>query len=169
MKFVLETDRLKLRELIFQDALFIIELLNSPGWLQYIGDRGVQSEDQAQMYIQNGPIKSYLDNGFGLYLVYEKSSGLPVGLCGLIKRETLDHPDLGFAFLPEYMGKGYAFEAAKGVLEYAKSNLILNEIVAIVQSNNTSSIRLLNKLGFKFIGYFMHSDGKDKLELYELG
>src|SRR5688500_10193973 len=94
--------RLILRQLELSDAPFIITLLNTPGWLQYIGDRYVKTIEDAEGYITNGPAKSYRDNGFGLLLVVERESGIPVGTCGLLKRKNLDHPDLGFAFLPEY-------------------------------------------------------------------
>ncbi|WP_395802553.1 GNAT family N-acetyltransferase [Daejeonella sp.] len=150
MNYILETERLALRELNENDASFILELLNTDGWLKYIGDRNVKSEDQASDYLMNGPIKSYKDNGYGLYLVELKSEKIPIGMCGIIKRDNLELPDIGYAFLPMYYGLGYAFEAAKQTLNYAEFNLNLNKILAITNPDNFSSIKLLEKLGFAF-------------------
>jgi RimJ/RimL family protein N-acetyltransferase len=147
---VLETDRMRLRHLEAGDTPFIVELLNDPDWLRYIGDRGVRSEEQALAYIQNGPARSYAERGFGLYLTELKIGGEAIGLCGLIKRDFLAHVDLGFAFLPRFRGAGYAFEAAEGVLRYAGAGLGLRRIVAITAPDNERSAQLLQKLGFRF-------------------
>jgi len=167
MNPILETDRLLLRELNLGDVPFILSLLNSPGWLKYIGDRGVKNDEQAKDYLLNGPLKSYKENGFGLYLVEERISKLPIGLCGLLKRETLENPDLGFVFLSDYMGKGFAFEAANAVLEYTKSELKMPTILAIVLPNNKSSIKLLEKLGFQYQKTLQVKEGED-LSLYQV-
>lgn len=167
MNPILETDRLLLRELNLGDVPFILSLLNSPGWLRYIGDRGVKNEEQAKDYLLNGPLKSYRENGFGLYLVEERISKLPIGLCGLLKRETLENPDLGFAFLSDYMGKGFAFEAANAVLEYTKSELRLPTILAIVLPNNQPSIKLLEKLGLQYQKTLQVKEGED-LSLFQV-
>lgn len=167
MNPILETDRLLLRELNLGDVPFILSLLNSPGWLKYIGDRGVKNEEQAKDYLLNGPLKSYKENGFGLYLVEERISKLPIGLCGLLKRETLENPDLGFAFLSDYMGKGFAFEAAHAVLEYTKSELKMPTILAIVLPNNQPSIKLLEKLGFQYQKTLQVKEGED-LSLFQV-
>ncbi|MCR9013532.1 GNAT family N-acetyltransferase [Aquiflexum gelatinilyticum] len=167
MEFIIETDRLFLRKLEIEDFRFVITLLNSPGWLKYIGDRGVKNEAQAISYLQNGPVKSYSDYGFGLYKVEEKISGLPIGFCGLLKRDTLKHPDLGFALLPEFMGRGYAFEAANACLDFAKANLGIPILQAIALPDNTSSIRLLKKLGFHYQRPFQNLEGEE-LALFEL-
>ncbi|MCH6233307.1 GNAT family N-acetyltransferase [Cognataquiflexum rubidum] len=167
MNPILETDRLLLRELNLGDVPFILSLLNSPGWLKYIGDRGVKNEEQAKDYLLNGPLKSYKENGFGLYLVEERISKLPIGLCGLLKRETLENPDLGFAFLSDYMGKGFAFEAANAVLEHTKSQLKLLTILAIVLPDNQRSIKLLEKLGFQYQKTFQVKEGED-LSLFQI-
>ncbi|WP_291403618.1 GNAT family N-acetyltransferase [Daejeonella sp.] len=150
MNYILETERLALRELNESDASFIIELLNSDGWLKYIGDRNVKTEDQARDYLNNGPIKSYQDNGYGLYLVELKNEKIPIGICGIIKRDTLEFPDIGYAFLPKYMGQGYAFEIAQQTLQYAKNQLNINKILAITNPENKASIKLLGKLGLTF-------------------
>jgi len=167
MDFIIETDRLFLRKLEIEDFRFVITLLNSPGWLKYIGDRGVKNEAQAIGYLQNGPLKSYAEHGFGLYKVEEKISGLSIGFCGLLKRDTLKHPDLGFAFLPEFMGRGYAHEAALSCLEFAKTHLEIPIMQAIAMPDNTSSIRLLKKLGFYYQRPFQNLEGEE-LALFEL-
>lgn len=166
MNPIIETERLYLRELNFDDIPFILSLLNSPGWLRYIGDRGVKNEEQAKEYLLKGPMKSYGENGFGLYLVKEKISGWSIGLCGLLKRDNLQYPDLGFAFLPDFMGKGFAMEASKGVLDLSKSDLGLVTILAIVLPDNKSSIRLLEKLGFQYMKTVQVKEGED-LSLFQ--
>ncbi|ULQ54188.1 GNAT family N-acetyltransferase [Flavihumibacter fluvii] len=146
----IETKRTIISALQPLDAPFIYSLLNSPGWLRFIGDRGIRTLDDARNFIINGPMKSYQDNGFGLCLVQEKESGNKMGLCGLLKREQLDNLDLGFAFLPEYHGKGYAKEAATAMINYAREALKLNYLLAFTDADNIRSIQLLEKLGFVF-------------------
>lgn len=123
MKYILETERLSLRQLNYGDAPFILELLNSPGWLKFIGDRNVQTEEDAIHYLQHGPMKSYEMFGFGLSLVELKTDETPIGMCGLLKRDYLEHPDIGYAFLAEFMGYGYAFEIASATLAYVTQTL----------------------------------------------
>src|SRR5712692_6293312 len=120
---VLETDRLILRRLSVEDAEFILDLLNQPSFLRYIGDKGVRSLDDARAYILNGPVDSYERNGFGLYLVQMKADGTPIGICGLVKRDTLPDADVGFAFLPAHWSQGYAVESATAVMKYARNTL----------------------------------------------
>lgn len=147
---VLETERLALRWLTADDAPFILELLNDPAWLRFIGDRGVRTAEQARKYLLNGPIAMVERLGFGLYLTERKSDGVPMGICGLIKRDGLDDIDIGFAFLPQYCGNGYAFEAASAVMVYGKTTFALRRIVGITSSDNAGSIRLLEKLSLKY-------------------
>jgi RimJ/RimL family protein N-acetyltransferase len=165
MKYILETERLTLREFIPADAPFILELVNSPGWLQFIGDRNIHTTDQAIAYLENGPIKSYAENGFGLAMVEIKDSKIPIGMCGIIKRSNLDHPDIGFAFLPGYIGKGYGFEIATATLSYATGQLKLPTIYAITVPHNIRSISLLEKIGLKFIKK-INSPENEELLLY---
>jgi len=146
---ILETERLTLRQFTADDAPFILELVNEPSFIQNIGDRGVRSLADAVKYIETGPITSYARNGFGLYLVQLKESGASIGMCGLIKRESLGNVDIGYAFLPKFWSKGYAVEAALAVKEQGRS-LGLKRLVAIVDPANISSIRVLEKLGFTF-------------------
>jgi RimJ/RimL family protein N-acetyltransferase len=150
MKYILETERLKLREFTLADKLFIIELVNSPGWVKFIGDRNIKTEEQAEAYLENGPMNSYNKYGFGLSLVEIKDSMQPIGMCGLLKRADLDHPDIGFAFLPEFTGKGYAYEMAAATLSHAKKVLNHELILAITLPENKNSIKLLEKIGMTF-------------------
>ncbi|MBN8824962.1 MULTISPECIES: GNAT family N-acetyltransferase [unclassified Spirosoma] len=146
-----ETDRLLLQEFTFEDAPFILELLNTPAWLRFIGDRGVRTLDDARQYILNGPLHSYEQHGFGPYLVRLKEDGLPIGMCGLFKRDTLEDMDIGFAYLPEHIGKGYGLEAAATVMNFARDGLKATRIVGVVDPQNANSIRLLEKLGMHFV------------------
>ena len=146
---VLKTERLILRQLGLADAPFILRLLNEPSWLEFIGDRGVHTLADAERYIEKGPIEMYGRLGFGLYHVRLAGGDEPIGMCGLLKREALDDVDLGFAFLPEFWGKGYAREAAAAVLSYARNSLRLSRIVAITTPNNDASRRLLERVGFE--------------------
>ena len=146
----LETERLSLQHLTAGDAEFLIELLNDPTFIRNIGDRGVRTVQDTQAYVQNGPAASYAKNGFGLDLVILKDTGEPIGICGLIKRPTLDDVDIGYAFLPRYWSKGYAVEAASAVKQYAQDVIGLKRLVAIVDPLNLGSIRVLEKIGFTF-------------------
>lgn len=147
---VLETERLVLRRLTLNDAPFILQLLNEPSFLRFIGDRGVKDLQSARQYLLKGPIASYEKFGFGLFLVFLKESGDPIGMCGLLKRDTLPDVDVGFAFLPAYWRKGYAFESASAVLGYGRRAFGLGRIVAITSPDNVASIGVLEKLGLKF-------------------
>jgi RimJ/RimL family protein N-acetyltransferase len=147
---VLETERLILRWLAAEDAAFILELVNDPAWLRFIGDRGVRTLEDARGYILNGPVAMYRRVGFGLYLVELKQSGTPIGMCGLIQRAGLQDIDIGFAFLPAFYGQGYAYEAASAVMHYGQDRLGLNRVVAITAPDNQRSIKLLRKLGLSF-------------------
>ncbi len=150
MKIIIETERLILREFTTNDAAFIYELVNTPIWLQFIGQRNVHSLTDAKLYLKNGSIKSYSENGFGFYAVLQKDTNTLVGMCGLIKRETLENIDIGFAFLPSFIGKGFGFEAATATLTYAHTALNINKIIAIVDPENTVSIALIKKLGMVY-------------------
>jgi RimJ/RimL family protein N-acetyltransferase len=146
----LDTARLHLRPLTADDAPFILELLNEPSWIRFIGDRGVRTLGDARRYIAEGPGAMYERHGVGLLLVESKDDGDRLGICGLIRREALPDVDIGFAFVPRHWGKGFAFEAAEAVLEHGRRDLGLARIVAITSLDNESSIRLLEKLGMVF-------------------
>jgi RimJ/RimL family protein N-acetyltransferase len=163
---VVETNRLILRKLSTEDADFILELVNEPSWLRFIGDKGVRSIADARDYILKGPVESYERFGFGLYLAELKENGIPIGLCGLIKRESLKDVDIGFAFLPKFWGKGYAYESASAVMAYGKSALGVNRIVAVTTPDNHNSIKVLEKLGFKFEQMVMLSVEAPEIKLF---
>ncbi|MFT6828180.1 MAG: ribosomal-protein-alanine N-acetyltransferase [Roseivirga sp.] len=150
---ILETERLWVEEANADDVEFIYDLLNSPNWLRFIGDRGIRSLDDALEYIESSMIKSYQENGFGLYKLVLKAGQIPIGLCGLLKRPVFDHPDIGFAVLPEYEGKGIVFEAAKAVLEHAQTILKIDTILAITTNLNSRSQNLLSRIGLKMEGW----------------
>ncbi len=165
---IASTERLHIRELSVSDSPFILELVNTPTWLKFIGDRGVKNLDDAKAYLKKGPLKSYDDNGFGLYWVGLRDSNLPIGMCGVIKRADFESPDIGFAFLPEYEGKGYGYESASAVLDYCKTEFHLKRILGITLEENTASIHLLEKLGLKFEKKFIYEKTKEELLLYAL-
>jgi RimJ/RimL family protein N-acetyltransferase len=150
MKFVAETERLKLREFSREDAPFLLELLNTPEWIKFIGDRNVRTIDDARDYASNRLISSYHRFGFGLYMVQLKKSSVPIGMCGLVRREALEDVDLGFAFLPEYTGLGYAREASTAAMDVARKKVKSKRLVAVTMVDNSHSINLLQKLGFNF-------------------
>jgi RimJ/RimL family protein N-acetyltransferase len=147
---ILETERLILRQMTTDDAGFILELLNEPSFIQNIGDRHIRTIEDACSYIVNGPVKSYEKNGFGLWLIVLKETNEPIGMCGLIRRDTLEDVDIGYALLPRFWSKGYAVEAAQATKAYAKDVIRLKRIVAIVDPANESSIRVLEKLGLRY-------------------
>ena len=147
---VVSTQRLALRRMTIADAPFMLALLNEPSFHAFIGDRGVRTVADAELYLRNGALASYVTHGFGLYLVTLRASGTAIGICGLIRREGLDDADIGFAYQPAHWGQGYAAEAAQGVLQHARQELGLRRIAAITNQDNTRSIKLLEKLGLKF-------------------
>ena len=147
---LLETERLLISPITTSDAAFIIKLVNDPSWLQYIGDRNVKSLDDARRYIEQVPLKSYEENGFGPYKIVLKNTNTAIGMCGLLKRDRLDDVDIGFALLDPYTGHGYAYEATASILTYAQRQLGLPRIVAITSADNVRSLTLLQKLGLRF-------------------
>jgi RimJ/RimL family protein N-acetyltransferase len=165
---VLTTSRLALRELGEDDAPFILELLNDPSFIRNIGDRNVRTLEDARGYIRNGPQASYSQHGFGLWLVERTDDRVPIGMCGLLKRDALDAPDIGFAYLPAVHGKGYGFEAARAVLDHARDTLHLSRVLAIVNADNEPSARLLEKLGMRFERMVQVSENEPSLRLFAL-
>ncbi len=149
---VLETDRLALRRFTLEDAPFLLRLLNEPSFLANIGDKGVRTEEDARRYLRDGPLASYAAHGFGLLGVVLAETGQMIGMCGLLQRPTLDAPDLGYAFLPEHWGSGYAVEAADGVIAHARDVLGLTRVLAITSLDNEASIRVLRRVGYHEIG-----------------
>ena len=158
-----------MRELSAGDAPFILRLLNDPAFVRFIGDRGVRNRSDAQRYIAEGPGASYRRFGFGPYAVILKGTGQAIGICGLLKRDFLADVDLGFAFLPRFRSKGYAFESAAAVLEDARKSRGLHRILAIVSPDNAASIALLRRLGFVFEREIRTSDTEPAVRLFALG
>ncbi|MEK4743530.1 MULTISPECIES: GNAT family N-acetyltransferase [unclassified Bacillus (in: firmicutes)] len=161
---VLETERLTLRWLDVKDAPFILELVNDPAWIQFIGDKGIKNLEDAKKYILNGPVDMYNKMGFGLYLVERKEDLTPIGMCGLIKRDSLEDVDIGFAFLEKFRSKGYGYESAAAVIEYGVQKLGLKRIVAITSIDNVASGTLLEKVGLRFEKII--SDSGEDLKLF---
>jgi [ribosomal protein S5]-alanine N-acetyltransferase len=163
---VLETERLILRWLSAEDAPFMLELVNDPAWLQFIGDRGVRTLEDARGYILNGPVAMYRRVGFGLYLVELKQSATPIGICGLIERVGLEDIDIGFAFLAAFCGQGYAYESASALMTYAQDTVGLNRVVAITAPDNQRSITLLTKLGLSFVDMLRLAENQPEVMLF---
>jgi RimJ/RimL family protein N-acetyltransferase len=163
---VIETERLNLRRLSVDDAEFLLELLNEPSFIRNIGDKGVRTVSDACQYALDGPIASYDRHGFGLYLVELKESGQAIGMCGLVKRESLADVDVGFAFLPSFWSRGYALEAASAVKAYGLDVLGLKRLVAITNPDNAGSIRVLEKIGLKYERMIRLSEDGPEIKLY---
>lgn len=163
---VLETERLVLRHLEVADADFIVSLLNEPSFLRYIGDRGVRTVEDAKRYILDVAGKHYEENGFGLYLVEQKSSGESIGICGLVNREGLQDVDIGFAFLHRFWSNGYALESASAVMDYAGETLELPRVVAIVSSDNERSFKLLEKIGLRYERLIRLAENEPEIKLF---
>ncbi|MFS1908490.1 GNAT family N-acetyltransferase [Vibrio lentus] len=145
-----ETARLRLRMITPQDAAFIQRLYSSEDFLRYIGDKEITDTDKAVEYIENNILKMHQEKGVCLLMVEIKDSSTPIGICGLIKRDTLESHDIGYGYVPEVYGQGFALEAAQEIIEQAKHNADINHLVAITTSDNIRSIALLTKLGFVF-------------------
>lgn len=148
------------------DAAFILALLNDPAFVANIGDKGVRTMEDASAYIREGPVASYAANGFGLFLVELCSDAVPVGMCGLIRRDTLPHVDIGYAFLPEYCGRGYAVEAARATLALGQREFMLDPILAIVSPDNEPSMKLLNKIGLQQTGLIKLAENAPDVALF---
>ncbi len=166
---ILETQRLRLRRLRDEDAPFILDLLNQPSFLEHIGDKGVRDLNGAREYIRQGPAATHEAHGYGLDLVMHKASDDKMGICGLVRRDTLDHPDLGYAFLPSFWRNGYALEAARGVLTHARDRLGIGRILAIVSPENAASIRLLEKVGFALEATTALAEGEPPIQRFVIG
>ena len=168
MNHSLETERLNLRLLTSNDSAFIVELVNSPGWIKYIGDRNIKTIEQANHYLEEGPLKSYKEHGFGLLLVEDKVTKKSIGMCGLLKRNYLTHVDIGFAFLPSHIGKGFGHEAASATVLWAKDQINLHALCAITMPDNDASIKLLKKIGMEFQKSFTPPASEEVLHLYQI-
>lgn len=168
MEIVIETERLILRKFTLDDAAFMLELLNTPAWLRFIGDRNVRAIEEADQYLLDGNIKSYQEYGFGFYVVVIKETNESIGTCGIKKREGLDDIDIGFGFFPKFMGNGYGYEAASATLDYALNVLKIKRIVAIVDPENVASIGLIKKIGLQFEKMIQLSQKDIELMLFSI-
>jgi [ribosomal protein S5]-alanine N-acetyltransferase len=147
---MIDTARLTLRPFTTDDAAFIVELLNSPGWHRWIGDRKVRTIDDAQTYLRNGPIKQQAEHGYALWAIDRRDDGTTVGMCGLVRREGLPDADIGYALLPQHERQGYAREAALATLAFAFDSAGLQSVLAITHPDNAASSRLLESIGLRF-------------------
>lgn len=162
----IETSRLQIRWLDFDDADFIYQLANDPDWIRFIGDKNVSNLDDARHYLETGPLDMYRKHGFGLNRVALKENDKAIGICGILQRETLPEVDLGFALLPDYRRQGYAFEASRAVLEHGFTSLGLQRVAAILSPQNMASATLLGKLGFGFERNYRAEPNSNLLDLY---
>jgi RimJ/RimL family protein N-acetyltransferase len=163
---IVETPRLLVRELTIDDAEFIFRLVNEPSFLKNIGDKGVRDLEDARRFILNGPWASHRERGYGQFLVELKEGGDPIGVCGLLFRESLNVSDVGGAFLPQFWGRGFAHEAARAVIEYGRSTLGIESIVALTRADNLPSIKVLEKLGMSYEKMVKMSDDDPGTALY---
>jgi RimJ/RimL family protein N-acetyltransferase len=162
----LETARLRLRRISIDDAEFMLGIWNDPAFVRNVGDRGVRTTEQACEAIKSGALELYANYGYGPYAMVLKSDGSRIGICGLFKRENLDHPDIGFSVLPDFCGKGYAGEAALAVLAHARDDLGIRELTAIVSPANAPSIGLIEKLGLSFVRMITMPGDDEEICLY---
>ena len=168
MRLNIETERVRIRALTIIDAGFMMQLMNTATWIKNIGNRNINNKTAASNYIANNIINSYHVNGFGLFLVAQKKDNLPIGICGIVKREGLALPDLGFAFLPQYEGKGFATEAGKAVVKYASESLQIAELAGITKPDNLASIRVLEKVGMEFKQMILLPQDANEFSLYAM-
>lgn len=165
---ILHTDRLTLRNFTEDDAAFMLTLFNDAAFVRFIGDKGVRTEEEARAYLANYYIASYSANGFGPYLVTLKETGEPIGMCGLLKRAWLADPDIGYAFMEPWRGRGYAGEATRAIVKYAGEAFGLKRLVAIIDLENSDSVKLINNAGFAFESMVREAADKKELGLYAL-
>ena len=167
-KLVADTARLRIQHFTLDDAAFVLRLLNEPSFMKFIGDKAVRTQEEARAYLAAGPLAGYVRFGFGLNRVQLKESGEPIGMCGILKRDSLPDPDLGYALLPDYWSHGYAFEAAGAIMNHAEQVLRLPRVLAITNADNAASIRLLEKTKFRLVGPVRLSADEPELKLYSL-
>ena len=148
MHNLFETANLSVREFNLDDSDFIYDLVNTDGWKRFIGDRNVSDREGALNYIKTALLDSYTKNGYGGWCVSIKETNEPIGMCGLFPRDFLEYPELGFAFMPHVQGRGFAYESARGAINYIRGNYTLKGLSATTKLDNTRSQNLLDRLGF---------------------
>ena len=164
----LDTARLSLRRVTLDDADLMLAVWMDPAFVSNVGDRGIRTIDDAKQAMRDGALKLYADYGYGPYAIVSKAGGERIGICGLFKRDNLEHPDIGFAVLPGFCGKGFAGEAAFAVLAHARDDLELEELTAIVSPGNAPSIGLIEKLGLAFAGMITMPGDDEEIRLYSM-
>lgn len=162
-----ETERLLLRPTSKDDADLILKLFNTPKWLKNIGDRNVNNLAQARKYIEEKMLPQLYTHGYSNYTVIRKADNRKIGCCGLYDREGLEGIDIGFAFLPAYEGKGYAFESAKKVLKIAYRNFGIKRISAVTAKSNRDSQKLISKLGLTYQKMIFLPNDDEELMYFE--
>lgn len=164
----LETERLVLRRITLGDTGLMLAIWNDPAFIHHVGDRGIRTIEDAQDALNKGAFKLYEEHGYGPYCMSLKRDGTQIGICGLFRRDNLDDPDIGFAVLPGYRGKGFVAEAAHAVVTHARDDLGIMTLTAIVSPNNTASIGLIEKLGLKFERGITMPGEDDEISLYSM-
>ncbi|WP_369995239.1 GNAT family N-acetyltransferase [Winogradskyella sp.] len=160
------TQRLYIRPVSKHDAPFILELMNTPKWIKYIGDRNVRTVEEAENYLKEKALAQIVKYGYCNNVVIRKNDNARLGTCGLYHREDREDPDIGFAFLPQFEGKGYAFEAANKLMHVAKQNYDLTELSAYTLEDNFASRKLLERLGFDLKGVGKLTNNNEELLHY---
>lgn len=163
---IVKTNRLLLREASTDDSEFILKLINEPAWHEFISKHSIDTIEKASEYIEQKMKAMYQTLGFGLWVVEKTDDATPIGICGLLKRDSLQYIDLGFAFLADYWGQGFALEASIGCLKYASNEIKSQKILAITDPSNTRSVKLLEKAGFIYESNFSHPGSDEILSLY---
>ena len=164
----LETRRLFLRRITSDDAGLMLAVWNDPAFIEHVGDRGVRTEPEARKELEAGALRLFEEHGYGPYKMVRKEDEAAIGICGLFKRPNLDDPDIGFAVLPDYCGKGYAAEAARAVVAHARDDLRIRNLTAIVSPGNEASIGLIEKLGLRFSAMITMPGEDEAIRLYEM-
>ena len=162
-----ETQRLIITKVDLQDAPFFFELMNTPHWIKYIGDKKIKTVTHAKAHLKKGILKSYRKDGFGFYKVLLKSENLKtIGICGLVKRKELEDVDIGFGFLPDYEGKGFGYESSIEIMKLAQNKFKIKKVAAITSPKNVNSIKLLEKLGLTYKKRIIPFDDAEELLLF---
>ncbi len=163
-----ETPRLRLRRLTLDDAPLMLAVWNDPAFIRFVGDRGIRSLDEARIAMEVGAMNLYETYGYGPYGVILKEKDKAIGICGLFRRDGLDDPDIGFAILPDFCGQGYAYEAARSVVDHSRADLGLSRLTAIVSPDNQASVGLIRKLGLRFERMHRMPDDDDEVAIYAM-
>ncbi|MFM8516698.1 MAG: GNAT family N-acetyltransferase [Nevskiaceae bacterium] len=164
----IETPRLVLEEFTLPDAAFIVELLNQPSFIEFIGDRGVRTTTDAERYLREGPMSSYRQHGHGLLKVRLRETATTLGMCGLVRRDTLPHADIGFALMPQFWNAGYVTEAARAAIDDGRTRLGLTTVLGITSPHNVRSIHVLGKLGLQFVEERSLAAGASPVRIFAL-